>query len=107
MQIECVTCHEKMLVRPDVYAKRIVKFGSEEKLLAEYQCLDCRPKKTTVDATVKAEKKAERLEKREAKKALTETQKAEKARIKAQKKTAKQKLAVANETITDPVLAAM
>lgn len=40
----CSGCGEEKAVRPDVYAKRVEKFGSEEKLKAEYKCMECRRK---------------------------------------------------------------
>ena len=44
-KIRCIKCNEEKGVRADVYEKRIRKYGSEEKLLAEYKCRKCRPKK--------------------------------------------------------------
>ncbi len=42
--IVCSVCKEKKGVRPEIYKQRIKKFGSEEKLLKEYVCRDCRKK---------------------------------------------------------------
>ena len=40
----CSKCGEEKAVRPDVYAKRVEKFGSEEKLKENYKCMECRRK---------------------------------------------------------------
>ena len=40
----CSVCGEEKGVRPDVYAKRIEKFGTEERLKKEYKCRECRKK---------------------------------------------------------------
>lgn len=40
--IKCSKCGQYKAVRPDVYARRIEKFGSEENLLKNYLCRDCR-----------------------------------------------------------------
>lgn len=52
-KIQCTKCKEMKAVRPEVFDKRVEKFGSEEKLRAEYLCQKCRPKKV-------AEKKEEK-----------------------------------------------
>lgn len=44
-KIVCTKCGETKAVRPEVFDKRVEKFGSEEKLRAEYLCQKCRPKK--------------------------------------------------------------
>ncbi len=44
-KITCTKCGEVKAVRPDVFDKRVEKYGSEEKLRAGYLCLKCRPKK--------------------------------------------------------------
>ena len=41
---ECSKCGETKAVRAEVYAKRVEKFGSEEKLKESYLCMDCRRK---------------------------------------------------------------
>lgn len=40
----CSECGETKSVRAEVYAKRVEKFGSEEKLKEGYKCMDCRRK---------------------------------------------------------------
>jgi hypothetical protein len=40
----CSVCGEKKFTRPDVYQKRIEKFGSEEALIKGYKCRECRKK---------------------------------------------------------------
>ena len=40
----CSACGEEKAVRPDVYAKRVEKFGSEEELNKKYKCMECRRK---------------------------------------------------------------
>lgn len=40
----CSKCGAIKAVRPDVYAKRIEKFGSEDNLKKGYLCMECRPK---------------------------------------------------------------
>lgn len=47
---KCSKCGKLKAVRPDIYDKRVLAFGSVEKLNAKYLCRECRPK------TVKAEK---------------------------------------------------
>jgi len=42
--IRCSKCGQYKAVRPDVYAKRIEKFGSEENLIKNYLCRECRKK---------------------------------------------------------------
>lgn len=42
LYVPCSVCKKKMFTRPDVYQKRIEKFGSEEKMLSEYKCRECR-----------------------------------------------------------------
>ncbi|KKN44320.1 hypothetical protein LCGC14_0694220 [marine sediment metagenome] len=44
-KITCTKCEEVKAVRPEVFDKRVEKFGSEEKLRAGYLCQKCRPKK--------------------------------------------------------------
>ncbi len=44
-KITCTKCKEVKAVRPEVFDKRVEKFGSEEKLRAGYECQKCRPKK--------------------------------------------------------------
>ncbi len=44
-KIQCTKCKEMKAVRPEVFDKRVEKFGSEEKLRADYLCQKCRPKK--------------------------------------------------------------
>ena len=44
-KITCTDCGEVKAVRPEVFDKRVEKYGSEEKLRAGYLCLKCRPKK--------------------------------------------------------------
>ena len=39
---KCSVCGKEKFTRPDVYKKRIEKFGSEEKLATEYKCRLCR-----------------------------------------------------------------
>ncbi|KKN44343.1 hypothetical protein LCGC14_0694450 [marine sediment metagenome] len=41
---KCSVCGEEKAVRAEVYAKRVEKFGSEEKLTAGYKCMECRRK---------------------------------------------------------------
>ena len=38
----CIKCKERKSVRSDVYDKRVIKFGSEEALIAGYLCRECR-----------------------------------------------------------------
>lgn len=57
-KIECTKCGEVKSVRPDVFEKRVEKFGSEAKLRANYLCRECRPK---------AEKKESKKEKKQKK----------------------------------------
>lgn len=40
----CSECGEEKAVRPDVYAKRVEKFGSEEEMKKKYKCMECRRK---------------------------------------------------------------
>ena len=40
----CSACGEEKAVRPDVYAKRVEKFGSEEEMKKKYKCMECRRK---------------------------------------------------------------
>ena len=52
----CVKCGGTFAVRKEVLIKRIVKFGSLEKLNASYECQKCRAKNTTVDLEAEAAK---------------------------------------------------
>ena len=40
--VKCVKCGKDKFVRKDVYEARVAKFGSVEKLNAEYICRDCK-----------------------------------------------------------------
>lgn len=44
--VTCNGCKKKKFTRDTVYQSRIKKFGSEEKMLQEYLCRDCRKVKT-------------------------------------------------------------
>lgn len=44
--IRCNGCKQDKYTREEVYKARVQKAGSEEKMLANYLCRDCRPKKT-------------------------------------------------------------
>lgn len=44
-KIQCTKCKEMKSVRPEVFEKRVAKYGSEDKLRANYLCQKCRPKK--------------------------------------------------------------
>ncbi len=44
LYVKCSVCGEDKFTRPDVWAKRVEKFGSEEKMKAEYVCRNCKAK---------------------------------------------------------------
>ena len=44
MKITCIKCLKEKSVNSNILVKRIVKAGSYEKLINEYECRDCRPK---------------------------------------------------------------
>ena len=43
-KIKCVDCGKVVGVRPDVREQRVLKFGSEKELIANYICRECRKK---------------------------------------------------------------
>ena len=63
LKVRCVECGEEKAVRPDVYQKRIEKFGSEENLLNGYLCLKCRPLKKDEQKGKKDKKENKKAEK--------------------------------------------
>ena len=42
MKIKCIKCGNSVGVRKDIFDKRVEKYGSKEKLLAEYVCRKCK-----------------------------------------------------------------
>ena len=44
-KIECIKCSGEKQAGEPRFSNLVKKFGSEEKLRADYQCRDCRPKK--------------------------------------------------------------
>ena len=44
-KIQCNKCKEVKGVRPDVFDQRVKRFSSVAKLLEQYLCWKCRPKK--------------------------------------------------------------
>lgn len=42
LYVKCSVCGKEKFTRPDVYEKRVAKFGSVEKMNAEYVCRDCK-----------------------------------------------------------------
>jgi hypothetical protein len=57
MKIKCTKCGDEKGVRKDVYEARVTKFGSEKKLLDNYLCQKCRPKKVKASKADKEKNK--------------------------------------------------
>lgn len=55
MKIVCSKCGSEKMVRKDVLVARIIKFGSYENLVKNYECLKCRPKNDLTSAIKEAE----------------------------------------------------
>ena len=70
----CTKCGGTFAVRKEVLIKRIVKFGSLEKLIAGYECQKCRSKNSETDLNVLADQlRAEIAAKKEAQKLVADT----------------------------------
>lgn len=58
MKMKCSKCSKEVGVRPDVYKKRIEKFGTEAELVKNYKCITCRAEDKEAEKKAKAEEKA-------------------------------------------------